>query len=103
MADFEEMESRLQTLEETVTELRDGMMDESELEAATEELAAASDVEELEKTLEAIVPEDYTTDEVARALKAVGEEPEKPRTLSDTNEEEEISGRIVGVSDPSPY
>ena len=75
-----------------------------DLEEATEELADASDVEEIEKTLQAIMPDGWDTEEVSRALKAVGEEPEKPRSLADGSDEEpEYNGRIVGVSDPDPY
>jgi len=50
------------------------------------------------------MPDGWDTDKVSRALKAVGEEPEKPRSLADGSDEEpEYNGRIVGVSDPDPY
>ena len=65
----------------------DGMVEEEDLEDATEELADASDVDEIEKTLQAIMPDGWDTEEVSRALKAVGEEPEKPRSLADGSDE----------------
>ena len=103
MAELDEVRGRVAELEDMVAGM-DGMVEEEDLEEATEELAEASDVEEIEKTLQAIMPDGWDTEEVSRALKAVGEEPEKPRSLADGSDEEpEYSGRIVGVSDPDPY
>ncbi|WLW38155.1 hypothetical protein [Halorubrum tailed virus BLv36] len=103
MAELDEVRGRVAELEDMVAGM-DGMVEEEDLEEATEELADASDVEEIEKTLSAIMPDGWDTEEVSRALKAVGEEPEKPRSLADGSDEEpEYNGRIVGVSDPDPY
>jgi hypothetical protein len=87
-----DMESKIQSLEERLSNLEDmaesAMMEgelSEELEEATQDLADAETVQELEEAKE----------ELDKRLSELEERPENPRSLSDNSEEEETEAKSV--------
>lgn len=113
MAD-EDMAEELQALRQRLEVLEDEMQSMSamsqeegeelseELETAKEELAEAETVAELSESLEEVQKE---LSEVKTTTKELSEQPTKPRSLSDNDNDPDDgpTGRVTTISDPSPY